>query len=229
MSDHNATPKIKVTKDGPYLISGNIPMSKYTILIDEKGVSTGWAEGPHYSDKEECALCRCGHSDNMPYCDGTHGKIKFDGTESAGNEPFEKQARRIEGPDFELLDVKAFCSFARFCDLEGGVWELTRDDENPDAREIVIKGACNCPSGRLVFRDKATGEVVEPVFEPSIGIIEDPGQNVGGPIWVRGGIPVESADGIRYEVRNRVNLCRCGASANKPFCDGKHAKIGFQK
>ena len=45
----------------------------------------------------------------------------------------------------------------------------------------------------------------------------------GGPIWVRGGIPVASADGKTYEVRNRLTLCRCGRSANKPFCDGSHA------
>jgi CDGSH-type Zn-finger protein len=44
---------------------------------------------------------------------------------------------------------------------------------------------------------------------------------------VRGGIEVTSADGDAYEVRNRVTLCRCGASANKPFCDASHASVGF--
>ena len=50
---------------------------------------------------------------------------------------------------------------------------------------------------------------------------------VSGPLWVRGGVPVVSADGYEYEVRNRVTLCRCGSSENKPFCDGSHASIGF--
>lgn len=36
------------------------------------------------------------------------------------------------------------------------------------------------------------------------------------------------ADGFRYEVRNRVILCRCGASRNKPFCDGTHAPVKFK-
>ncbi|MFE2733740.1 CDGSH iron-sulfur domain-containing protein [Streptomyces sp. NPDC059349] len=45
---------------------------------------------------------------------------------------------------------------------------------------------------------------------------------------MRGGIPVTAADGTPYEVRNRVTLCRCGASRNKPFCDGTHASIGFK-
>jgi CDGSH-type Zn-finger protein len=35
-------------------------------------------------------------------------------------------------------------------------------------------------------------------------------------------------DGRMYEVRNRMMLCRCGASENKPFCDGSHASIGFK-
>jgi CDGSH-type Zn-finger protein len=50
---------------------------------------------------------------------------------------------------------------------------------------------------------------------------------VSGPIWAKGGITVEAADGFQYEVRNRVTLCRCGASKNKPFCDGTHCSIKF--
>jgi len=42
----------------------------------------------------------------------------------------------------------------------------------------------------------------------------------GGPIWLRDGIPVISADGRPYAIRNRVPLCRCGRSSNKPICDG---------
>jgi CDGSH-type Zn-finger protein len=40
--------------------------------------------------------------------------------------------------------------------------------------------------------------------------------------------PVVSADGFEYEVRNRVTLCRCGQSQNKPFCDGTHAQTKFK-
>ncbi|MCJ7713336.1 CDGSH iron-sulfur domain-containing protein, partial [Candidatus Bathyarchaeota archaeon] len=50
---------------------------------------------------------------------------------------------------------------------------------------------------------------------------------VSGPIWVKGGVIVESSDGTSYEVRNRQTLCRCGKSENKPFCDGTHIKAGF--
>jgi hypothetical protein len=80
----------------------------------------------------------------------------------------------------------------------------------------------------LVAWDKRAKQAFEPVFDPSIGLVEDPQMGVSGPIWVRGGIPVESADGTPYEVRNRLTLCRCGASNNKPFCDGTHASTGFK-
>jgi CDGSH-type Zn-finger protein len=45
---------------------------------------------------------------------------------------------------------------------------------------------------------------------------------------VRGGLAIESADGFVYEVRNRVTLCRCGRSKNKPFCDGSHIEAKFK-
>jgi len=53
-------------------------------------------------------------------------------------------------------------------------------------------------------------------------LIEDPSQGVSGPLWLRGGIALLAADGFAYEIRNRMTLCRCGASSNKPFCDGSH-------
>jgi len=91
-----------------------------------------------------------------------------------------------------------------------------------------VQEACDCPSGRLVAWDKATGKAVEPAFEPSIRLIEDPANDCAGPIWLRGGVEVVGADGAGYEVRNRVTLCRCGASQNKPFCDGSHVGVHFK-
>jgi CDGSH-type Zn-finger protein len=55
-------------------------------------------------------------------------------------------------------------------------------------------------------------------------VTENPPGGAEGPLWVKGGIPVEAADGFEYEKRNRVTLCRCGRSGHKPFCDGSHLK-----
>jgi hypothetical protein len=104
----------------------------------------------------------------------------------------------------------------------GEVWNLVEQSDNPEARDIVIEEACNCPSGRLVIKVNEHGKIIEPEFEKSIVIIEYPPRGEHGPLWARGGIPIESADGKPYEIRNRVPLCRCGRSENKPFCDGSH-------
>ena len=77
-------------------------------------------------------------------------------------------------------------------------------------------------------RDRHSGQLHEPTLPVSIGLVEDPAQGCSGPLWLRGGIPVVGADGVEYEVRNRVTLCRCGGSKNKPFCDGTHAAIKFR-
>jgi hypothetical protein len=79
------------------------------------------------------------------------------------------------------------------------------------------------PAGRLVAVDRETAHEIEPALEPSIGLIDDSARSVSGPLWIRGGIPIVAADGGRYEVRNRVTLCRCGRSSNKPYCDRAHA------
>jgi CDGSH-type Zn-finger protein len=214
--------KILVTKDGPYLISGGPPLSEQWIVTNAEGDSLEYREGKKHPANPNYALCRCGQSANKPFCDGTHAKVHFEGTETASHQPYLKQAETIDGPAMRLTDQENLCAFARFCDPKGRIWNLVKQD-SPEAREIVKHEAGHCPAGRLVVWDKATGLPIEPEFEPSLGLIEDPEKKVSGPIWVRGGIPVVSANGTTYEIRNRLTLCRCGRSVNKPFCDGSHA------
>ena len=216
-------PKVKVSKNGPYLVTGGVPLSKQLIGIDTEGYSYEWREEFRYPSQDNYALCRCGQSKNKPFCDGTHIKVNFNGSETASRLPYKNQARKIKGPALELSDAPKLCAAARFCDRAGGVWNLTMQSDDPESRSIAIEEAKNCPSGRLVARDKEN-KTIEPEFKPSIGVVEDPQEDMNGPIWVRGGIPVESADGSMYEIRNRVTLCRCGKSYNKPFCDGSHCK-----
>ncbi len=213
--------KVKVTKNGPYLVSGGVPLSEQIILVDTDEQCHGWKEGKEYPVQENYALCRCGHSKNKPYCDGTHARVQFDGTEEAITTPYLEQANEINGPALQLTDAEDFCASARFCHRAGGTWELTQQSGDSAARQKAIEEACDCPSGRLVAWDKE-GKAIEPVFEPSIGLVEDTQAGKMGPLWVRGGIRVESAEGTTYEIRNRVTLCRCGKSSNKPFCDGSH-------
>ncbi len=88
---------IKVTKNGPYIVTGKIPLFEQIIVVDKEGIPVEWGMGKKFPEKEKCGLCRCGESKNKPYCDGTHVKINFDGTEET-IEPYLKQAEVIEGP-----------------------------------------------------------------------------------------------------------------------------------
>jgi len=51
-----------------------------------------------------------------------------------------------------------------------------------------------------------------------------------GPLRVKGDITLKDANGDEYDLggREAISLCRCGHSANKPFCDGSHNRQGFQ-
>ncbi len=220
--------RVVVSEDGPYIVSGSVPLSKQIIGTDAEGGSESWEQGKVYSPQETYSLCRCGQSRTKPFCDGSHLRTHFDGTETASREPYLKQAGVMEGPAMLLTDAEGLCAFARFCDPEGQVWNQVAHTDKPKAREQLVRQAGNCPSGRLVAWDKKTEQALEPKLPVSIGLIEDPAQECSGPIWVRGGIQIESADGFEYEVRNRVTLCRCGKSQNKPFCDGTHAAVKFR-
>ncbi|MGD0023760.1 MAG: CDGSH iron-sulfur domain-containing protein [Xanthobacteraceae bacterium] len=227
MTNAKIAARVLVSKDGPYVVTGHIPLAKQTISTDADGDSEKWREDKTYPAQEKYALCRCGQSEKKPFCDGTHAKIGFDGTETASREPYLNQANVFDGPRLQLTDVESLCAFGRFCDPNGKVWnQVTRTDE-PQVHATFIRQVENCPAGRLVAWDKATGKSVERELPVSIGLVEDPEEECSGPIWLRGGIKVVSADGFEYEIRNRVTLCRCGQSNNKPFCDGTHASVKF--
>ncbi len=219
--------KIVVSEDGPYIVSANIPLAMQIITPNEEGFSWDWKRGKTFDTKGNYRLCRCGRSKTKPFCDDTHKKIKFHGKETASRTPLARQSETFDGPTMTLNDVEQLCAFARFCDPGGKIWGLIEQTDNPEARELAIREANYCPAGRLVLHDKKTGKEIEHKLPPSIGVVEDPALVCSGPLWVRGGIRIESQNGIPYEVRNRVTLCRCGASNNMPFCNGSHASIKF--
>jgi hypothetical protein len=96
---------------------------------------------------------------------------------------------------------------------------ISVDNGSPaDIAEVI---QC-CTTGALHFRRFDSGPQ-EPVPEET-RVVERP----NGPLYLRGNIRIltQSQDAIREDTR--VALCRCGASANKPFCDGSHRRVGFR-
>ncbi len=205
-----------------------MPLQTQTITTNAAGDSENWSPGDCFPAQETYALCRCGHSATKPFCDGTHLKIGFDGTETASRAPYFDQAKMFDGPALALADAERLCACARFCDAKGKVWNQVTRTDDPAIRAAFMQQVDNCPSGRLVAWHKGVASPIERLLPLSIGLIEDPAEGCSGPLWLRGGIPLHSADGSAYEERNRITLCRCGASKNKPFCDGTHASIKFR-
>lgn len=214
--------KVNVSKNGPYLVSGRTPLVQQEIGTNTEGDSCEWRTIKEYPLQDNYALCRCGKSERMPFCNGAHLRVNFDGTETSTHKPYLDQASEVNGPALRLTDAEVFCASARFCHRASGIWKLVPQSDNPEANRIAIEEARDCPSGTLVVWDAKTGKAIEHEYEQSIVLVEDPQKGVSGPIWVRGGIPIESAKGSTYEIRNRITLCRCGKSTNKPFCDSSH-------
>jgi len=220
-------PKIIISKNGPYIVSGNVPLIKETAALGKDGEPEKWVTTEKYPKQATYALCRCGKSKNMPFCDGAHIHAGFDGTETADIYLYDEEADVIEGPGIILKDVSSLCSGGRFCHQQGGTWHLAYVSDDSKSRKELIRQACNCPAGRLVAYDKKTGKPIETKYDPHISVTEDPQARCSGPLWVKGGIEIESHEGVKYEIRNRVALCRCGNSNNKPFCDGEHIAVRF--
>lgn len=219
---------INILPQGPYLIFGQPPLQQEILVLNEEQIPWEYVKGRKYpTTKTPTALCRCGQSQEHPYCDGSHTKANWDPTLTADNIPLLEKADLFDGPTVRLADNIKYCAHARICLAKGNTWQLTEESDQAENRDLAIHEIMLCPSGRLKLWDKQEKSFLEPPLEPALGLIEDPQEHCSGPLWVQGGIPVNGPDGTKYEQRNRVTLCRCGASHNKPFCDASHATAYF--
>lgn len=203
--------KIECIPNGPFCLKGDAP------LLDRDG-SPVETEGEAY-------LCRCGGSKDKPFCDQTHQKINFDSKATA--DPALDQRKDYEGKEIRVHDNRAICSHAGYC--TGGLPSVFNVKSRPwinadgAAAEKVAETVGQCPSGALSYsqdgeehRDHQANEEVRAFPK--------------GPYYVRGGVELEIepkrwGQGASEE---HYALCRCGASANKPFCDGAHRSSDFE-
>lgn len=211
--------KIKVLKDGPYLVTGNIPL--YKITIKRINGNYFYSRKKKITNNETYLLCRCRKSKNMPFCDNEHLN-KFIGTLTTE----ELETKIYENDLFILKDTEKLCAYARLChSKDSDVWKETNNGNKKGA----IKLSISCPSGRLELFDKNSNYYIEKKYKPSIVLLEDPLNNCSGPIWVRGNIKIIDDKNKILKKNNRVTLCRCGESKIKPFCDSTHIDIRFNR
>ena len=213
---------ITIRPNGPYIVRGGIPLVRKTQVMSEHGEPLAWKKGEVLSTESTYRLCRCGQSKSKPFCDGTHTMVDFDGTETADPGPIANRETIFRGQQIIVKDDHSLCVQSGFCGNRiTNLWKMLKDDDDSLVRVQIMDMVEKCPSGTLSFALEADDEVIEPDLPKEIAVIPD------APLWVSGGIPIERRDGLPLETRNRMTLCRCGASSNKPFCDGSHSKVGF--
>ncbi|MBT8377847.1 MAG: (4Fe-4S)-binding protein [Ignavibacteria bacterium] len=102
-------------------------------------------------------------------------------------------------------------------------------DMSGGTTEEVIKIINDCPSGALSFErnNEMTEQKAQPAQSPESKLTVQ--VNKGGPYLVKGKFVFIGTDGNEEIKEGSIALCRCGASNNKPFCDGAHKKIGFDQ
>jgi CDGSH-type Zn-finger protein len=219
--------RIVVIKNGPYSVEGDVPLVSKTQVVSEHGEPLTWRkEGAIAVSEGEYTLCRCGRSNNPPFCDGTHRQVGFDGTETADTDVTE--ARRQTFPNGTHIIVKAdpsLCMLSGFCGLrDADMSQLVAATHDTKVRSLVMAMVERCPSGALTYRIGVGGPDIEPDLPEQVAVTTEITSDgpIAGPLWVTGGIPVERSDGQPFETRNRVTLCTCGHSGSKPLCDGTH-------
>jgi CDGSH-type Zn-finger protein len=216
---------IRAMPNGPWVVAADVPLVRKHIVRSEQGESLTWLRDETVETEGVYALCRCGGSANKPFCDGTHNTSGFDGSDAHPDvTTYDERAKVLGGTRIVVRDDRSICAHAGFCGNHvTNVWDMVADlDEDTVVRAQAMAMIERCPSGALSYSLEGTDDDVEPDLPAEIALMAD------GPLFVSGGVSVSRADGARLEERNRVTLCRCGASKAKPRCDGSHGTIGFK-
>lgn len=179
------------------------------------------------------ALCRCGDSANKPFCDGTHKKNEFDGTETAAINTFEERKIVHEGSTGIVIKRDySICAESGFCGHRlANIQKLAAQTDDSIVRAQVMAMVERCPSGSYTYALDEDSADIEPDLPQQVAVTTEMTAEgpIAGPLWVTGNILVERSDGQPVETRNRVTLCRCGQSKNKPYCDGTHRTMHVQE
>lgn len=215
-------PKVMPLPNGPYYLLNDMTPKVVPNLQS--------SDGKPLSNISGTALCRCGASKNKPFYDGTHVTIKFSSDNKIIDETgqkFKDKKKSYTGNSIIIHDNRRICSHAGECVKNlSSVFRLDVKpwiDPNGASAEDMIQTIRKCPSGALSYSIDGIGYKDQNKGDPMVTISKN------GPYLITGGIDligdnIQWADGSSKE---HYTLCRCGASNNKPFCDGMHKSINF--
>ena len=166
----------------------------------------------------DIALCRCGRSENKPYCDGTHAKVDFSSEKIGGPNPDRRDD--YVGKTITIHDNRAICAHAGFCtDGLPAVFRMKTEpwiDADAATAETIIETVRRCPSGALSYSVDGVEHRDDDDRPPSVFIAP------AGPYALKGSCELADAEWGAGASEEHYDLCRCGGSKNKPFCDGSH-------
>jgi CDGSH-type Zn-finger protein len=202
-------PTIECLPNGPYLVKQLATLHN--------------ARGDAMAVQPVMALCRCGGSATKPFCDGTHQHNGFSGAKEADGHADRRD--NYHGLSITIHDNRAICAHSGRC-TEGlaAVFRLGAKpwiDADGAEAAAIIDTVRQCPSGALGFSLRQV-EFQEQMRDPAISVTRD------GPYAVVGSVELLGQSWAQGASREHYTLCRCGASRNKPFCDGAHHDIKFK-
>lgn len=121
-------------------------------------------------------------------------------------------------PDVCIHSTNCFKGLPQVFDPKARPWINAKGAKTAEIAAQIDK----CPSGALSYFYNSEGEKVSVESEVIVEVMPN------GPLLVYGNLKVKDTSGAESEKHKVTAFCRCGGSANKPYCDGTHAKIGFQ-
>ncbi len=226
-NDIDIKPKILPLPNGPYYLINDMEPKVIENLKNFKGEPLSTTVG--------IALCRCGKSNRKPFCDGTHSIIGFSSQNVNLNEndtnklTIKNKRRDYVGKEITIHDNRKICSHAKECvNNLPSVFKLGSKpwiDSDGSKMQDIINTVRKCPSGALSYSiDGIEYRDPKEQRDPILTVLKN------GPYYITGGIDligenIEFGEGASKE---HYTLCRCGASENKPFCDGTHRAINFK-
>lgn len=210
MSEDTSKTSIRPGDNGPYLV---------------QNLDTLSSKGGSLQTKPMMALCRCGGSRNKPFCDGTHATNGFSSAKQ--DDRVLDKRENYEAEEITIHDNRGICAHAGFCtDSLSSVFRTRQEpfvDPTGAATDEIIAAVKKCPSGALSYSKGGVEAPAETGGKPSIFVAPN------GPYVVSGGPELLDAKMGEGASTEHFDLCRCGASKNKPFCDGSHWNTKFDE
>jgi CDGSH-type Zn-finger protein len=167
------------------LVLGDVPLTRKRKVVSAEGDSISWQRQEAIATEPVYALCRCGQSGSKPFCDGSHARVGFDGTETANARPSVERQRIVKGGTGIVVKRDSYlCMHAAFCvGRTRKIPAMMADTADGDVRAQVIGMIERCPSGSYLYALTPDGDDVEPDLPVAIAVTEEE-NGIAGPLWV---------------------------------------------